>query len=349
MNALIIDDFPNVINQIAQRLKDFPDINVNVVGKANNVDTALEQLKSNCVDVIFLDIMMPVPDDFQSSPKFQGLGGFELLKSLNLDEVPYVIFITGKKKLAKLTYNRHMEPHIKEKIIDYLPKALLSTEFFENAIKMTQQRLKVDNAMRSLPQIEDERNRAVRHLEEMTRITDQWRVSDVPDVPIKLKCNNGGVQLINSSDIYWFEKISGDMKICFLHNSQKREEDCLSSTKLNDFEKYLDDSIFFRTKNYRINLEKIKKLTKKENCLVVTLETEDASGIHWLEKEIEIIKRERQSQFLNKYITTRNENLRVTYYENKKEKVMEMKKQSIPSRNFLGRTWKSKIKCIEPI
>ena len=80
MNALIIDDIPSVCNRIANRLKKIPDININVEEKFYNADEVLKYLKSNCVDVIFLDIKMPGPSDFQSSPKFQGLGGFELLK-----------------------------------------------------------------------------------------------------------------------------------------------------------------------------------------------------------------------------------------------------------------------------
>ena len=81
-----------------------------------------------------------------------------------------------------------MEPHIKEKIIDYLPKALLSDpELLENAIKMVQQRLKKDNAIRNLPQIENERHKAVRRVEEITSMIDGWKVLDAPKVSIKLK------------------------------------------------------------------------------------------------------------------------------------------------------------------
>ena len=51
----------------------------------------------------------------------------------------------------------------------------------------------------------------------------------------------------------------------------------------------------------------------------MTLERND--GIHLLKKEIEITKRERQNQFLAKYITTRNEKLKVTFEKNKNEQV----------------------------
>jgi len=98
MDAIIIDDEPFAIEVIKSLVTDIPFIAI----KASFTKPleALEYLRTNSVDVIFLDIKMP------------GLSGIDFLRSLS--NPPMVIFTTA--------YNEHAVESFDLDAIDYLLK-----------------------------------------------------------------------------------------------------------------------------------------------------------------------------------------------------------------------------------
>ncbi len=105
--CIIIDDEPLAIELIEEYVSKFS--NLEVVATCNNALQGFEVLKSQEVDLIFLDIQMPM------------LTGIEFLKSLS--DPPRVIFTTAYRDYAIESYELE--------IVDYLLKPISFDRFFK--------------------------------------------------------------------------------------------------------------------------------------------------------------------------------------------------------------------------
>jgi two-component system, LytTR family, response regulator len=110
LRAYLADDEPLAIERLRRLLARFPEIEI--VGSTTDADVALEALKSELPDVLFLDIQMPV------------MNGFELLS--RLDKHPFVIFTTAYDEYALKAFEVNS--------IDYLMKPI-EVEHLERALK----------------------------------------------------------------------------------------------------------------------------------------------------------------------------------------------------------------------
>ena len=100
IRAFVLDDEPLAVKRLTRMLD--ATARVEIVGSANDPQTALEFLRAHTVDVLFLDIQMP------------GLSGFELLD--RIDPQPLVIFTTA--------YDRYALEAFDVNSIDYLLKPI---------------------------------------------------------------------------------------------------------------------------------------------------------------------------------------------------------------------------------
>jgi len=102
LTTIIVDDEPLARKGLDVRLQAYPEINV--VEQCPNGSAALEFLKNQSVDLMFLDIQMP------------GLNGFEVLEQLILQGInlPMVVFVTAFDEFALKAFEVHA--------IDYLLK-----------------------------------------------------------------------------------------------------------------------------------------------------------------------------------------------------------------------------------
>ena len=105
--CVIIDDEPLAIELIKNHISQFS--NLEIVATCNNAMQGFEVLKSKEVDLIFLDIQMPM------------LTGIEFLKSLS--NPPKVIFTTAYREYAIESYELE--------IVDYLLKPISFDRFFK--------------------------------------------------------------------------------------------------------------------------------------------------------------------------------------------------------------------------
>ncbi len=105
--CVIIDDEPLAITLIEEHISKFS--NLTVVAKCNNAIEGFEALKAHEVDLIFLDIQMPM------------LTGIEFLKSLS--NPPKVIFTTAYREYALESYELE--------VVDYLLKPISFDRFFK--------------------------------------------------------------------------------------------------------------------------------------------------------------------------------------------------------------------------
>ena len=107
MRVLIIDDEPPARRGIALRLKRHPDIEV--VGESCDGVEALRDILRLPPDLIFLDVQMP------------GMDGFEVLRALPEDKMPYVVFLTAFEEHALRAFEVHA--------LDYLLKPINDKRF----------------------------------------------------------------------------------------------------------------------------------------------------------------------------------------------------------------------------
>ena len=107
VNCLIIDDEPLAINVIKNHIKEID--NLNVIDTFNSAIDALSFMKSNTVDLLFLDINMPLLD------------GLDFIKSL--DKKPMIIITTAYSEYAIKTYELE--------VLDYLVKPISFPRFLK--------------------------------------------------------------------------------------------------------------------------------------------------------------------------------------------------------------------------
>ena len=107
INCLIIDDEPLAINVIKNHIKEID--NINVIDTFNSAIDALNFMKSNTVDLLFLDINMPLLD------------GLDFIKSL--DKKPMIIITTAYSEYAIKTYELE--------VLDYLMKPISFPRFLK--------------------------------------------------------------------------------------------------------------------------------------------------------------------------------------------------------------------------
>jgi DNA-binding LytR/AlgR family response regulator len=100
MRTLIVDDEPVARRVLCEELDDFPELEI--VGEADNGETALLLISSLRPDLVFLDLQMPV------------LGGFEMLARLRGGHLPVIIIVTA--------YDQHAIRAFEAGAIDYLLK-----------------------------------------------------------------------------------------------------------------------------------------------------------------------------------------------------------------------------------
>jgi DNA-binding LytR/AlgR family response regulator len=107
VKCIIIDDEPLAVSLIETHVAKFP--NLEVIATCSNAMEGFEILKLKPVDLIFLDIQMPL------------LTGIEFLKSLS--NPPKVIFVTAYREYAIESYELE--------VVDYLLKPISFDRFFK--------------------------------------------------------------------------------------------------------------------------------------------------------------------------------------------------------------------------
>ncbi len=93
LRTLIVDDEPLARERVRMMLAAHPD--VTIVGECGDGRQAIEAIRDLRPDVVFLDVQMP------------GLDGFEVLRALDEEPLPYVIFVTAYDRYAIQAFDVH--------------------------------------------------------------------------------------------------------------------------------------------------------------------------------------------------------------------------------------------------
>jgi len=98
LRALIVDDEPIARRRLKTLLKGEPDIEV--VGEAEDGESALAAIRRLRPEVAFLDVQMP------------GLDGFDVIELLKDEECPAVIFVTAYDQYALRAFDVHAADYL---------------------------------------------------------------------------------------------------------------------------------------------------------------------------------------------------------------------------------------------
>lgn len=123
IKCILVDDEPPAIELLKKYISSLSDIEI--VATCNSAIAAAEVLKKETVDLIFLDIQMPV------------LTGLDFLKSGK--KLPKVILTTAHRKYAIESYDLD--------VVDYLLKPISFERFFKSVERFYQQTTLTSNAI----------------------------------------------------------------------------------------------------------------------------------------------------------------------------------------------------------
>lgn len=118
IRTLVVDDEPIARERVSRMLRDEPDFEV--IGECGNGKDAVEFIKSESPDLVFLDIQMPE------------MTGFEALSAIEKDTLPAVVFVTAFDQYAIQAFDFYA--------IDYLLKPFDRSRF-QRAIERAREQI----------------------------------------------------------------------------------------------------------------------------------------------------------------------------------------------------------------
>lgn len=183
IRTLVIDDEPLVRSRILRVLRNDKDIEL--VGEYGDGVSALESIKRNLPDLIFLDVQMP------------GMTGVDVLRALEESKTPITVFVSAYKDYAVEAFESNA--------VDYILKPF-GRERLEKAIARA--KLRLDNS--------PNHNYAAQLLQALKTAQRQQQYLEWLSVPV-----NGRILLIETAEIDWIE---ADKNIVHLHSGTANYE-----------------------------------------------------------------------------------------------------------------------------
>ena len=232
LRTIIVDDEPLALKLLRTVLSEISD--VEIVAECSNGKQAVEAATKLQPELIFLDIQMP------------GMNGFDVIKSLQTDIMPMVVFVTAYDQYAVDAFDLHA--------VDYVLKPL-DSERIARSVERAIDRLKndVDRSFKSplIGAIEEISERASKEKPEES-------VNNLPDgMKRKLLVRDSGVvKVIPFDDIDWVDA-AGD----YMCVHAVGETHVIRST-LRDLMTKLDDNLFVRIhRSTIVNVERVVSVT----------------------------------------------------------------------------------------
>ncbi|QGY41934.1 response regulator [Pseudodesulfovibrio cashew] len=220
IRTLIVDDEAPARNELAYLLTSFPDIECREAGTARQ---ALELIRNDSPDLVFLDIQMP------------GRDGFDVLREARcLPDPPLFVFVTAYDQYAIRAFEKNA--------VDYLLKPL------------TSERLKV-----SVERVRDllggREPGADPQPELNTLLAARPESAPLPRLTVE---RNGRLQLIDYEDIVYFELVERKIVV----NTFDGSFPCHGLATLDDLEARVGGAPFLRiNRSAVVNLNRVKEFS----------------------------------------------------------------------------------------
>lgn len=238
VRTVIVDDEPHAREGIRIRLKEFPEIEV--VGESSSGSEAVSAIEELRPDLLFLDIQMPE------------MNGFEVLRSVSVDPVPIVIFVTAYDKYAVKAFEFHA--------LDYLLKPIGEERFRETlriALSQLGRRHLEVYAMNLKKMVNEYLNPAIGSEESV----DGERSRDPRNYLDRLAVKTHDyISMLPVSEIDWIES-AGDY--VYVHSDSRKY---IIRQTMNSLESKVDPHKFVRIHRRTIvNVDKVKALRPNEH------------------------------------------------------------------------------------
>ena len=236
LKTIIVDDEPLALDLLRSILSSIED--VEIIAECSNGRDAIAAVSSLHPDLIFLDIQMP------------GINGFEVVKAMQSDTMPMVIFATAYNQFAIDAFDLHA--------VDYLLKPF-DPERIERAVQRAIER-------RSAPENDGGfKTPLIGAIEEITRRLDKESgavSSPEEEIPqgIKRKLlirDSGMVKVVPFDDIDWVDAAGDYMCVHALGETH------IVRSTLRELLEKLDDKMFIRIhRSTVVNIERVVSVTR---------------------------------------------------------------------------------------
>lgn len=217
ITTIIVDDEPLACKRIAKLLRE--DDKVEIKSICHNGGEAIKEINEQQPDIVFLDIQMPEID------------GFDVLKNIEADTLPVIVFVTAYDEYALQAFNVHA--------LDYLLKPFDKDRFFyaleraKNATRPSSNMVineKLDDLLQSL----DKSAKPLKRV--MVKSSERYF-------------------FLNAGEIDWIESDGNYVRI---HSG---EENYMLRETMKNMEDKLDSDTFFRIhRSTIVNIDKVKEL-----------------------------------------------------------------------------------------
>lgn len=228
IKTLVVEDDPLARKRIASLLEQDPTIEI--VGCAQDGEEAVEAIEKQKPELVFLDVQLPKLD------------GFEVLKQIDPEKLPEIIFASAHDKYAFEAFSFHA--------IDYLLKPFDDHRFFK-ALAAAKERI--------------ERNDIENVSDRVQALLAYLKRDEVFMKRILIKTDSR-IHIIPVEDILWFEADGYNIKIFTQAESFKLRK------TMKEIEEKLDPETFVRIhRSYIINMDYIKEIQEwfKGDYLVI--------------------------------------------------------------------------------
>lgn len=225
LRTIIVDDEPLALNLLRAKLNKVPEIEI--IAECKNGREAIDKTMDLAPDLLFLDIQMP------------GVDGFGVIKKLQSDIVPLVIFTTAFEQYALDAFDVHavdyiLKPIDEERINRAIQRAIVRFETEEE----TEHKSRIIGAIDSINERENSASTNKGNLEHKIIIKDR-----------------DDITLLKQTDIEWVDA-AGDY--CCVHAQGVTH---IKRSTLKNLLDDLDPSIFKRVhRSTIVNLNYIQKV-----------------------------------------------------------------------------------------
>ena len=258
IRTLIVDDEPEARLGLLSLLESDGDITV--IGECSGGNEALEAIRLYKPDLVLLDIQMP------------DMNGFEVIRSIEADVLPLVIFVTAYDQYSLKAFEVHA--------VDYVLKPFTNRRFYE-AIAQAKQKIR---SQKDLSKLTERMNALLAKFDEHSPLIPKVAPAYLQRIAVK---EGDRITFLNVEHIDWIE--AADNYIC-IHTGRKKY---LLRSKLRDIEKQLDPNHFLRIHRSRIvRIDGIREMVPmgSGDCILILKDgTELTSSRTYREKRKQLL------------------------------------------------------------
>lgn len=232
LRTVIVDDEPLALALLRSHLNAIPEIEI--VAECSNGKQAIDATMALAPDLMFLDIEMP------------GLNGFDVVKNLQADIVPLIVFATAYEQYALRAFDVHA--------VDYVLKPL-DEERIRQAVKHALERFEIAENRDQKPKIIDALDEI--NKQDVGVIPANGEHSHFNEIARKIVVKDrDAITLLKQEEIEWVDA-AGDY-VC-LHVGGVTH---IMRSTMKELLRQLDPSIFRRVhRSTIVNINRIEKVT----------------------------------------------------------------------------------------